>query len=594
MKFYININVALDGSLDSILYCSSVINMDFDRDVDDNVDHIHGEDEEMEEQYDNTDEVENIIKEIFGSSDDEHDEEDDGGSDDGDEEEKGNEMWQNISSDKDQEEMNILSDRRFVVGERELLDLLKRSTCKECGDPIIQSSIVEAEKIAAGIKYKYTCTNGHVGKWISTPFYGGRSAVAILLQLMVLLSGASWDQVNMGAKFINLAIGSARQFYRMQLQYRVAVQKVFTKHMEDIGDKLKEIPLSLAVDVRYDTPGFCANKSTAVFMDVNSKHIIHLEIGDSREVGRHSPKMERLLIERGLNYILNVSPYVVWEIISDASRNIISMMRTDPFKHLQHSLDIWHKAKKLAFLLGEIAKKAANKDLLPWIRPIINHFWYCCSASKGNVEKLLKKWFGILHHITNQHIWPGGRCHHTENNLESLSSNRKWLHRNSSALQELRKAITNRDWCGSMAFYVNCRQTWAIENFFSHTLLHYVPKRVSYSYDSYTIRNMLAVMDHNNHLHRLPQVTESGLPYVYSHFSRKTKQWVAYEKKSIKEYSYIPGLIITCMKEIYGRSCAGYTRTRQSKDLDNISANLSGSANPGSRVLLAEMKSRKK
>uniref|UniRef100_K1R2D0 Uncharacterized protein n=1 Tax=Magallana gigas TaxID=29159 RepID=K1R2D0_MAGGI len=55
-----------------------------------------------------------------------------------------------------------------------------------------------------------------------------------------------------------------------------------------------------------------------------------------------------------------------------------------------------------------------------------------------------------------------------------------------------------------------------------------------------------------------------------------------------------PGLIITCMKEIYGRSCAGYTRTRQSKDLDNISANLSGSANPGSRVLLAEMKSRKK
>lgn len=25
--------------------------------------------------------------------------------------------------------------------------------------------------------------------------------------------------------------------------------------MEDIGDKLKEIPLSLAVDVRYDTPG---------------------------------------------------------------------------------------------------------------------------------------------------------------------------------------------------------------------------------------------------------------------------------------------------------------------------------------------------
>lgn len=135
------------------------------------------------------------------------------------------------------------------------------------------------------------------------------------------------------------------------------------------------------------------------------------------------------------------------------------MMRIDPFKHLHHSLDIWHKAKKLAFLLGDSQK--GSKDLLPWIRPVtcINHFWYCCSASKGNAEKLLKKWFGILHHITNQHIWTGGRCHHTENNLKSLSSNGKWLHRNSSAFQELRKAFSNRDWCGSMAFYVNCRQT---------------------------------------------------------------------------------------------------------------------------------------
>lgn len=72
-----------------------------------------------------------------------------------------------INSDKDQEEMNILSDRRFVVGERELLDLLKRSTCTECGDPIIQSSIVEAEKIAAGVKYKYTCTVSYhkINKW---------------------------------------------------------------------------------------------------------------------------------------------------------------------------------------------------------------------------------------------------------------------------------------------------------------------------------------------------------------------------------------------------------------------------------------------
>lgn len=69
---------------------------------------------------------------------------------------------------------------------------------------------------------------------------------------------------------------------------------------------------------------------------------------------------------------------------------------------------------------------------------------------------------------------------------------------------------------------------------------------------------MLAVMDNNNHLHRLPQVTESGLPYVYSHFLWKTKQWVAYEKKSNKEYSYIPGLINLHERNIWEFLCKLY------------------------------------
>ena len=61
-------------------------------------------------------------------------------------------------NEEHQQEMSILSERRFVVGENEILELLKRSTCKLCGDPIIPSSITEAEKIAAGIKYKFKCT----------------------------------------------------------------------------------------------------------------------------------------------------------------------------------------------------------------------------------------------------------------------------------------------------------------------------------------------------------------------------------------------------------------------------------------------------
>lgn len=104
-----------------------------------------------------------------------------------------------------------------------------------------------------------------------------------------------------------------------------------------------------------------------------------------------------------------------------------------------------------------------------------------------------------------------------------------------------RKIVTNKEWCGSMEYNVNCQQTWAIEIFFSHTLLHYCPKRNSYSYDSYCIRNMLAVLDHNHHKDREAATTMDGIVSAQCQVSRRTKQWVAYERKKQKNFPYIAG-----------------------------------------------------
>lgn len=72
---------------------------------------------------------------------------------------------------------------------------------------------------------------------------------------MVLLTGASWEKFSLGAKFINLAVGSTRQFYKMQLQYRVAIEELsFARHMETVRKAVAGVPLSIAVDVRFDTP----------------------------------------------------------------------------------------------------------------------------------------------------------------------------------------------------------------------------------------------------------------------------------------------------------------------------------------------------
>lgn len=57
----------------------------------------------------------------------------------------------------DSEEYQLLKEMKFVVGEKVILDFLKRRSCKECKEPIDHSSITEGEKIASGIKFKFVC-----------------------------------------------------------------------------------------------------------------------------------------------------------------------------------------------------------------------------------------------------------------------------------------------------------------------------------------------------------------------------------------------------------------------------------------------------
>ena len=117
-----------------------------------------------------------------------------------------------------------------------------------------------------------------------------------------------------------------------------------------------------------------------------------------------------------------------------------------------------------------------------------------------------------------------------------------------------RSFATSPSWLGSLRFYVRARNTWRIENFFSHSLLRYCPKRLSFSFDGYTMRNQLAVIDHNEHLGREPAVTNDGFLRLTSKFSRRTREWVAYKVLRDKKYSYIPGRCKYSFRFIYPKN----------------------------------------
>uniref|UniRef100_A0A8W8LRS6 Uncharacterized protein n=1 Tax=Magallana gigas TaxID=29159 RepID=A0A8W8LRS6_MAGGI len=65
-------------------------------------------------------------------------------------------------------------------------------------------------------------------------------------------------------------------------------------------------------------------------------------------------------------------------------------------------------------------------------------------------------------------------------------------------------------------------------------------------------------------------------------------------KHQTKDFKYIPELMAACMRATYGISETKFRKSRKSLSLDSIAKNLSGETNPGSRILLAKMQSRKK
>lgn len=81
-------------------------------------------------------------------------------------------------------------------------------------------------------------------------------------------------------------------------------------------------------------------------------------------------------------------------------------------------------------------QQVAYRTLGPWLRPIVNHFWWACGECKGSPERLRRLWLSILSHVCNDHTWPTGKCQHPL--PAHLPKGRTWLKRDSPAYKLLR------------------------------------------------------------------------------------------------------------------------------------------------------------
>ncbi|KAL9960634.1 hypothetical protein ACROYT_G034118 [Oculina patagonica] len=231
------------------------------------------------------------------------------------------------------------------------------------------------------------------------------------------------------------------------------------------------------------------------------------------------------------------------DIVTDASNMIIALVRSlkeqnpSDLAQLFHSLDIWHKSCKLTAKLTAAAKVKGCEDIAQWIEPIRNHFWYCAEQCDGDEETLRDMWLGVLHHICGEHEWWEGKCSHGP--LVSTEDGKTFLQMDSKAHKAVRDIVADRHWLKSLAFYVKFRHTSKLECFNS-MMLKYAPKRITFSYDVFVARVLLAALDHNFNLYREDVSDSSGQVQYKRKYSKRSKNWRAEPVKEGKKYPHWP------------------------------------------------------
>ena len=164
----------------------------------------------------------------------------------------------------------------------------------------------------------------------------------------------------------------------------------------------------------------------------------------------------------------------------------------------------------------------------PWIKVVINHFWWCCASCKGDVTELREKWFSILFHITNRHRWSGNKvykkCEHAELSKRDQLI-KKWLNEGSPAFKALENAVKDKYLVRDLKYLTDFNHTGNLEVY--HSLYNkYCPKRLHFSYGGTIARSQLAVLDFNSGSVTTQAKTGSGELRYKQQYSKITESWV--------------------------------------------------------------------
>ncbi|XP_067378448.1 uncharacterized protein [Channa argus] len=424
--------------------------------------------------------------------------------------------------------------------------ILPVNTCR-AKDPSTQVECKACQPFELKIKswgtaaiMEWVCPNGHtVWKWSSQPLMKCEMQIGdFMLAANILLSGNNYRKVALLLRNMNMGMVDQNLFSQIQDSYCVETIKAFWEEKRrDNIDKLCDKNSVVLGDCRLSSPGQGATYCTCTAMDNDSKEILSIVNMDNVRTQQNSTIMEK---EAFIQTIDKLKQEIkIQEVCTAAHRQISALFSNGKYKEsgISHSWDIWSGVENLGKLLQTASQSRGCYPILHWIKDICNHFWYCCKEA-DNYEEFMSLWIGILHHVTDEHEWATGACHHgpLPRNQHSI-----WIEEDSVAHAALISVIMNQTWLRDVEKFLPFRSTADLESFHNHVLM-YVPEMFSFSPSVYEARVLLAGLDYNHHVRRPAIKNRDGTLVYRKVWNRKSKRWRLYTIKVPKDYSYIPDL----------------------------------------------------
>ena len=468
--------------------------------------------------------------------------------DDDDDEEYKCEMSDKAGSSSDDTDYELDSEehpeRKFLVFESCLKLLL--NFCSKCGGTILESTETTSGSM---LSVKMLCVNNHLTCWNSQPLIKNIAAGNLLSSAAILFSGNTFSHIAQFASFLNLKFFSHTTYYNIQKKYLFpVVNKAWKEEKSSVLDEVKSNgPVNLIGDGRCDSPGHNAKYCTYTMMTDEGK-VAAINVVQVTEV-TSSNAMEKEGFERCIQDLVR-EEVTIKRIATDRHTSISSSMKKD-HGEIDHQYDVWHLSKWVVKKLSKKAKVKGCEDLLPWIRSVSNHLWWCSATCNGNAEELKEKWKSVLFHVTNKHKWNGyshfHECCHPR--LTSAQTRKKkWLKPDTPAYIALEEVVLNKKILKDIEKLTEFCHTGELEVYHSE-YLKYCPKREHFSHKGMVARSQLTALDHNANCGRKQAVVQSGprageARYKVS-FPKAQKQWVAKPIKEKKSYAHVVVLMDT-------------------------------------------------